>query len=293
MCTNKNKIVIRLLMFSTFYLMIFLTTTDAVGNRLLFNWLKPQKSKTRGIEIDNNDQVDINKNKETFHISQSKAEISKPIDEHVSGDLIGEIRSVQKYTDAETFKLSSSNSHYDKPSSSKTSSKKYSKRHQKGKKLATIHEGCIYYKQGRTNSNLEKRFEDTIYSLKTLIDHMYEKHSVPKGSEIFLKDILEPKELKQFIEEICYAINYTQNHKHLILLLNKFMLENETMLKEEETTGRSLREDIRDTLGRLKLEIFSQGKVHNFERLEESIKEKIERLTNIVGLFLDDFSKHV
>uniref|UniRef100_A0A914KVX5 Uncharacterized protein n=1 Tax=Meloidogyne incognita TaxID=6306 RepID=A0A914KVX5_MELIC len=75
--------------------MIFLTTTDAVGNRLLFNWLKPQKSKTRGIEIDNNDQVDINKNKETFHISQSKAEISKPIDEHVSGDLIGEIRSVQ------------------------------------------------------------------------------------------------------------------------------------------------------------------------------------------------------
>uniref|UniRef100_A0A914KZ57 Uncharacterized protein n=1 Tax=Meloidogyne incognita TaxID=6306 RepID=A0A914KZ57_MELIC len=199
--------------------MIFLTTTDAVGNKF-FKWLKPQKSKTRGIEIGNNDLVDINKNKETFHISQSKAEISKPIDEHVSGDLVGEIRSVQNFNVPETSNPSPSNSHFPKPSSSKTSSKKYSERHQKGKKLATIHEGCIYYNHGRTNSNLEIYFEGTIHSLKTLIDHMYEKHNVPKGAEIFLKDILEPEGLKQFIEEICYTIVSAEDYTHLIHLLN-------------------------------------------------------------------------
>nr|CAD2202823.1 unnamed protein product [Meloidogyne enterolobii] len=204
-------------------------------------YLKPtsKKSKNRGIVIDNNDLVDNNKNKDTLHISQSKAEISKPIGKQISEDIIGEIKSVKKYTDVETSHPSPSTSHSARPSSSKTSSKKYSKSQQKGKKLAAIHEGCIYYKQGKYNENLEKHLEWEIHSLKTLIGHMYEKHGIDEGAKIFLNDILQPEELKEFIENICQAINYAENQNHLIQLLDGFMSENEKMTEKEKKKGKN------------------------------------------------------
>jgi len=53
---------------------------------------------------------------------------------------------------------------------------------------------------------------------------MYEKHNVPEGAKIFLKDILKPEELKQFIAEICYAINNVENQNHLIELLDGYYI---------------------------------------------------------------------
>ncbi|CAK5118693.1 unnamed protein product [Meloidogyne enterolobii] len=156
---------------------------------------------------------------------------------------------------------------------------------------------------------MEKQLGWEIHSLKTLIGHMYEKHGIDEGAKIFLNDILQPEELKEFIENICQAINYAENLNHLIQLLDGFMSENEKMLEKEKkegekpkeltpeqieikyvrenydeivnvinnenitTTGYSLREDIRNILGRLIQKISSQGKFYDYEGIEMSSEE--------------------